>query len=766
MDLLACTGLFELREGLLVLEDGSVGIGYKVHSFEDEVLGGEGYTHWIQTLLRVVAKWPVGTLLQKLDVYYPQAGHLRHRAYLYLLVPGQAVARAPHTTFLATGRRGLQGALDKLGATITATQKLARTLESTFQPRPGEWSLSRLTDEENLHLLYAYFNLDFVTPTQGFENTLVNTPQGLQLGTQHVRVVSMQSQAEKVHYFGHNPWGVTAPFAWPLTHYLPFAHITVQAIRLVDTEKLLGRRSEALDWSAGAKTKERSLRNALTAREDLAAFETDLKKRGGTLSTLDLLVIVYATREDVVSERVEAVQKALRKLQLQPLVETYDTTNLFFAAMPAGGLQLYRGLPMPLETALAYMNPITPRKGNAEGVLLADRHGTPIRYDPFNTTLDNQNAFVFGPSGSGKSFFNGKLIKERYEAGHVVLVIDSGGTYRRLFEVLGGKYIEYSAEKPLGLNPFLLKKQQGKYAPSLAKVNFLTQLLGKMWKGDLNKNPLKEAEKALLARWIPAYYQQEAGVPTLTRFYDWLQAWVQGAPEEVTELEGLFAFQDFLVVLEPFAHGVYAAHFNAGEVDHLTNHRLLCFELEAVKGHPKLYPLVVQVLFDLAFALVEAYPTEQKFIDVEEGWAMLDDYAAENIEAFFRKGRKTKTSIRLITQDIEEIKHSRIAGAMVNNASTCILLYNEKASSRAEMGAFLGLSGLEMDKYASLQRTHMYREVLIKEMDKAHVWRVEVSPYEHAMLTSKPEERDRITQLIAEKGEVQRGIKAWVRELY
>ena len=81
------------------------------------------------------------------------------------------------------------------------------------------------------------------------------------------------------------------------------------------------------------------------------------------------------------------------------------------------------------------------------------------------------------------------------------------------------------------------------------------------------------------------------------------------------------------------------------------------------------------------------------------------------------------------------------------------------------MGAFLGLSGLEMDKYASLQRTRTYREVLIKGMDRAHMRRVEVSPYEHALFTSKPEERDRITQLIAEKGDVQRGISAWLREL-
>ena len=97
---------------------------------------------------------------------------------------------------------------------------------------------------------------------------------------------------------------------------------------------------------------------------------------------------------------------------------------------------------------------------------------------------------------------------------------------------------------------------------------------------------------------------------------------------------------------------------------------------------------------------------------------------------------------------------------MVNNASTLMLLYNEKASSRAALGTFLGLSALELEKYESLQQQGSYREVLIKAMNAAHVWRVAVSPWEHALLTSKPDERDRITQLMAAKGDAVRGIRA------
>lgn len=105
--------------------------------------------------------------------------------------------------------------------------------------------------------------------------------------------------------------------------------------------------------------------------------------------------------------------------------------------------------------------------------------------------------------------------------------------------------------------------------------------------------------------------------------------------------EELFPFQEFFIVLKPFAHGIYEQHFNAVSQDYLLDHRLVCFELEAIKENSKLYPLVVQILFDFAFEMVFRYPDATKFIDIEEGWTTLGDASKEHIEAFYRKGRKT-----------------------------------------------------------------------------------------------------------------------------
>ena len=368
------------------------------------------------------------------------------------------------------------------------------------------------------------------------------------------------------------------------------------------------------------------------------------------------------------------------------------------------------------------------------------------------------------------NLFNGKMIKDRFELGHIVIVIDSGGTYRHLFQSLGGKYIELTAEKSLSLNPFLFAPNpEGKYLPDSSKIIFLVQLIGKMWKGNLNENPMNEVEKSLLSEWISSYYQnlQSKVIPTLTGFYDYLKVLVETNGKDISDIknEQLFPFQEFFIVLKPFSHRIYKEHFNALSQDYLSDHSLVCFELEAIKGNSKLYPLVVQILFDFAFEMVAKYPDKTKFIDIEEGWTTLDDSSREHIEAFYRKGRKTKTSIRIITQDIGEIKSSKIASAIKNNAATFILLYNEKASSREEIGAFLGMNDLDMEKYASLRRQNGpdgFREIFIKEMSHSHVWLLETSPWEYAMLTSNPSERNKIAALTKQYGSIKDGIIEWV----
>lgn len=83
--------------------------------------------------------------------------------------------------------------------------------------------------------------------------------------------------------------------------------------------------------------------------------------------------------------------------------------------------------------------------------------------------VDNLNAVIIGPSGSGKSFLMNSLITNFYNSGQHTLVIDVGDSYELQFGVIreesGGKaglYNSYDPDSPLSFNPFKGRADWGK----------------------------------------------------------------------------------------------------------------------------------------------------------------------------------------------------------------------------------------------------------------------------------------------------------------
>ena len=780
-----CISIAAIEDGYIINKDGSIAVGFEATLIEEENLDEDGFSTIIQEFSSACRKLPIGTVVQKLDIYdhinfeidIPQdlpffhrktlENHhnnaiLTHRCFIFLRFFCQELN--PVNTFVALGSKIFKQPFLNLHKGIETIKSSCQEFCSAM---PNGIHLKPLDDAANTTLLYQYTSLTFHRKPITFENAISVLPDCLAMGNV-LKSVRMKGQAENVYPYRRNNFGiqgVKSAFTWPLTHFANFPHIICQQIEIINDQQFRKNKSLELEYSAQLKLGNRGRELAEHMQNSLLELEKELNTADTQIVKLNYNILVWHPNKDILQQRVDKIKSAFGKLGMDAEEEAEETINAFLANIP-GASGFLEGCYMPIETATAYLNFCSPRKGDASGILLSNRHGEPIYYDPFKYSLDNQHAFVFGPSGSGKSFFNGKMIKDRFHSGHTLVVIDSGGTYRLLFEALGGKYIEYRADHPLNLNPFLIKKRDDTYKPEPEKISFLINFLAKIWKGDLNKNPLSEVAYAMLSKFLTLYYAGLSGddIPTLIHFCDWLQGYV--VAENIQP--GLFDLENFLIVIEPFTHGMYKDHFNATEMIYLEDSKLLCFELESIKSDSKLYPLVVKVLFDYVLQLVAAQPEQKKFIDIEEGWTMLDDSSQDYIETFFRKGRKTNTSIRIITQNVDEIRASKIAGAMKNNAATFILLYNDKESVRKDIADFLGMNDLDMEKYASLRRKDTYidgfREVFIKEMDKSAIWRVSTSLFEHAILTSRPDERNEILALMRQEKDVAYAVAKWVEK--
>ena len=75
--------------------------------------------------------------------------------------------------------------------------------------------------------------------------------------------------------------------------------------------------------------------------------------------------------------------------------------------------------------------------------------------------ITNRNKFILGPSGSGKVLFTNHLVRNYYEQGAHILLVDTGNSYQGLCRMIhdrtrggDGIYITYEEDNPISFNPF------------------------------------------------------------------------------------------------------------------------------------------------------------------------------------------------------------------------------------------------------------------------------------------------------------------------
>ncbi len=138
-------------------------------------------------------------------------------------------------------------------------------------------------------------------------------------------------------------------------------------------------------------------------------------------------------------------------------------------------------------------------------IYYTDRQGVPVAIDitgkeGAEKLTDNSNFFCLGPSGSGKSFHMNSVVRQLHEQGTDVVMVDTGNSYEGLCEYLGGKYISYTEEYPITMNPFRINRQE----LNVEKTGFLKNLVLLIWKG--SQGTVTKTEDRLIEQVITEYY--------------------------------------------------------------------------------------------------------------------------------------------------------------------------------------------------------------------------------------------------------------------
>lgn len=92
------------------------------------------------------------------------------------------------------------------------------------------------------------------------------------------------------------------------------------------------------------------------------------------------------------------------------------------------------------------------------------------------------------------------VVRQLYEQGTDVVMVDTGNSYEGLCEYLGGKYISYTEERPITMNPFRIHREE----MNVEKTGFLKNLVLLIWKG--TQGTVTKTEDRLIEQVIMEYY--------------------------------------------------------------------------------------------------------------------------------------------------------------------------------------------------------------------------------------------------------------------
>ena len=422
-------------------------------------------------------------------------------------------------------------------------------------------------------------------------------------------------------------------------------------------------------------------------------------------------------------------------------------------------------------------------------IYYTDRQGVPVAIDITgkegkNKLTDNSNFFCLGPSGSGKSFHINSVVRQLHEQGTDVVMVDTGNSYEGLCEYLGGKYISYTEERPITMNPFRINREEY----NIEKIDFLKNLILMIWKGADSQIP--EIEFRIVEQIIIDYY--DAYFNGFTRYTDeqrevLLKNLFAAAsrknpnkpPREVDEmvrkqievlearraalkvselnfnsffdysfdrLEQIctendittISYSTYSTMLQPFYKGgAYEKILNENVDSALFDETFIVFEVDAIKENKKLFPIVTLIIMDV-FLQKMRIKKNRKVLVIEEAWkAIASPLMAEYIKFMYKTARKFWASVGVVTQEIQDIIGSEIVKeAIINNSDVVMLLDQSKFKERFdEIRKILGLTEVDCKKIFTINRLDnkegrsFFREVFIRRGTTSGVYGVE-EPHE------------------------------------
>ncbi len=562
-------------------------------------------------------------------------------------------------------------------------------------------------------------------------------------------------------------------FASPIGQLLSCNHIYNQYVFIEDVQKTMqkleGKRLRL--QSLSAYSRENAIAKDATdnfLNEAIAEQRLPVKAHFNLLAWTD-------NREELKTIR-NLCSSALTQMDATPKLETEGSAQIYWAGIPgnAADFPMNDTFDTFSPQACCFFNLETNYRSSVSpiGIRLGDRlSGRPVHVDISDEPMDkgictNRNKFILGPSGSGKSFFTNHMVRSYYEKGTHIVLVDVGHSYKGLCDMVNGYYFTYSETNPIKFNPFYIGEAD---TLDTEKKESIKTLLLALWKKD--NETFNRSEYVALSNALQLYFDKVSVnkdlIPCFDSFYEFLK------DEFVEVLKGDnvkdkdFDVSNFLYVLRPYYKGgEFDYLLNARENLDLLQQRFIVFELDNIKDHPILFPVVTIIIMEVFISKMRKLKGIRKMILIEEAWkAIAKEGMAEYIKYLFKTVRKFFGEAIVVTQEVEDIISSPVVKqAIINNSDCKILLDQSKYQNKFDqIQELLGLTDKEKALVLSINKandpTKKYKEVFISLGGVlSKVYRTEVSPQEYLAYTTEEKEKVKVQAAAQKFGSIEKGI--------
>lgn len=490
---------------------------------------------------------------------------------------------------------------------------------------------------------------------------------------------------------------------------------------------------------------------ALKRVQEISMLINDLNSSTSKMTNMELFLILPAGNLTEMDKHVKYITDiALSRMEMRLEQEKAALWPVFMAAIPGAcfcGKVKREHLVKSTNVAnfMPVLGPITPADKSI--MLMGGPYQTLFAYDPFDKRLPASHTLVFGGTGSGKSFTTNLLLLSIASQNPLIFIIDKGGSYKKLVNMLGGSYIDLSTPG-ISFNPL-----EGK-ASWKSRVKAIEQILGEMVKEDLDAS-VTSYERLIISRWVETLFQtfKLDREPTLSDAYDVLtrvKMFNKATEPELEEVQRKICINfSRWTRLGTRNKSQYAQILDNEKTNVTLDNNIVAFDLLGIEKAKDLMNVVFLTINNIILSRVTdpSRLSQKKIIVFDEVWSLLkSEEGAIFIEELYRTMRKYNAMVLSITQDIADFADSSIAKALLSNTYQYIILRQTNTGNSERIRQILDLNTSEEELIKSVtQIPGLYSEIFLKMAGVGSgKMCIAPSPIEYWFATTKAEDKSLI----------------------